>query len=105
MEERQGFTGRTTTFQNMLVFRRPLGAEAAAAEEPRLALPPAEQPAAAAEAPAPQVAEPDPAQRPVLSPEPRIVETLTRGPTDRPMPRLVADRREARAEAPRPPAE
>ena len=76
MEERQGFTGRTTTFQNMLVFRRPLGAEAAAAEEPRLALPPVEDPAPAPEPAAPQVAEPDPAQRPALTPEPRIVETL-----------------------------
>ncbi|WP_212523618.1 DUF4177 domain-containing protein [Actibacterium sp. MT2.3-13A] len=27
-EERQGLTGRTTTFQNMLIFRRALGAEA-----------------------------------------------------------------------------
>lgn len=36
VEERQGLTGKTTTFQNMLVFRRPLAAEAKA--EPVAAL-------------------------------------------------------------------
>jgi hypothetical protein len=36
-EERVGFTGKTTTFQNMLVFRRPL--EAAVTEMPAAAEP------------------------------------------------------------------
>jgi hypothetical protein len=31
-EERQGLTGKTTTFQNMLIFRRVIGAEEASAE-------------------------------------------------------------------------
>ena len=34
-EERSGLTGRTTVFQNMLVFRRELEAEAAVADSPR----------------------------------------------------------------------
>ncbi len=50
-EERVGLTGRTTKFQNMLVFRRALRAEAAAGVEPqRMALPmlrPVPEPAAA----------------------------------------------------------
>lgn len=51
-EERQGLTGKTTTFQNMLVFRRPLEeAEAAAPEETPAAEPrDAEEIAAAAAA-------------------------------------------------------
>lgn len=40
-EERQGLTGRTTTFQNMLVFRRALEAEA----EAEATAPEAQQPA------------------------------------------------------------
>lgn len=32
-EERQGLTGRTTTYQNMMVFKRPLAVEEAPVEE------------------------------------------------------------------------
>lgn len=46
-EERQGLTGRTTVFQNMLVFRRTLASEESAAPEAVAALP----------APAPQIVE------------------------------------------------
>lgn len=79
-EERQGFTGRVTVFQNMLVFRRAIAATAQAAE------PAAVQPLAVAvdmpakTAPAPLIARDVPPQTgPSLSaPDPRIAETLTR---------------------------
>ena len=58
-EERHGLTGRTTTFQNMLVFRRQIDTDAASAEAiaaahlPGRAPRPLAEPAPAAAAPAP----------------------------------------------------
>lgn len=59
-EERSGFTGHKTTYQNMLVFRRPAGAEA---EKPlTLSAPAAEPPRR------PLVAETEPGAAPKLGP-------------------------------------
>ncbi len=65
VEERQGLTGKTTTFQNMLIFRRKIA--------PKVATEPAQavvEPVAAAPAPAP---EPTPAPEPETAPEPAQV--------------------------------
>jgi hypothetical protein len=87
-EERQGLTGRTTVFQNMLVFRRPLVAQAEeTAEAPPAALP-APKPEAEAEdrnedpAPVtPLTLSVDAAEGPsprIGAPDPRVAATLTR---------------------------
>ena len=80
-EERQGFTGRVTVFQNMLVFRRAVTVAEAQAPAPAsqtLAVPVAVPPAIA---PAPVAVREVPAPTgPVLiGPDPRIAATLTRG--------------------------
>ena len=60
-EERQGLTGRTTTFQNVLVFRRALDVEARD-------MPAAPPPVIAAPAPAPAVEGPKVGTAPALGP-------------------------------------
>jgi hypothetical protein len=66
-EERQGFTGRVTTFQNMLVFRREVAAVEAAQPAPApVAETVAAAPAAQEAAPAPRLVA-DAAEAPVLS--------------------------------------
>jgi hypothetical protein len=62
-EERSGFTGRTTVFQNMMVFRKPL----AAAEPPAALLAPPE-PAPLTAPAAPEVA-PVPSAAPMPAPD------------------------------------
>ncbi len=86
-EERQGLTGRVTTFQNMLVFRR-LTAEAAAAHLRAAADSADAQRAvqsAATVATMPQITAPTPA--PLRLDKPAPAETVTRVPT----PELRAD--------------
>lgn len=86
-EERSGLTGRSTTFQNMLVFRRALPDEAAAGDE------------AAFAAPRP-VAEPRPATEPLaLAAEARVNVQPARPPRGD-GPRLVAAAEEAASAAP-----
>ncbi len=65
VEERQGFTGKTTTFQNMLIFRRKIASEVLA--EPTQ---PVTEPVAAAPAPEPELT---PAPEPEPAPEPAQV--------------------------------
>ncbi len=66
VEERQGLTGRTTTYQTLLVFRRPRAEPAAVDATPRIQRP------VAAPIAAPPVAAPEPAAPPLLGPaEPR----------------------------------
>lgn len=93
-EERQGLTGRTTVFQNMLVFRRPLAAqtEEAAPERAALPAPAPEEPAVppldiaenAEEASAPvtpltlTVDAPEGPSPAIGAPDPRVAQTLTR---------------------------
>lgn len=72
-EERQGLTGRTTVYQNMLVFRRVLGAES----RPVLAAP-ASAPLAALPA-APVAAEPPPV---IAAPEPAVLPLAAGGARD-----------------------
>jgi hypothetical protein len=86
-EERQGLTGRTTVFQNMLVFRRTLGT-AEEAFEPKLI----ERADPVIEAPAP---EPIPQPEPGAGPEGRVGETLE---MDRTEPPLSAEPRSETAE-------
>ncbi|WP_239479890.1 hypothetical protein [Actibacterium sp. 188UL27-1] len=67
-EERQGLTGKTTKFMNMLVFRRPAQAEEARAEIAGLLTPPVEE-----TSDAPASAEPEtPVAPPVAIPDPTI---------------------------------
>ncbi len=66
MQERKGLTGTTTTYQNMLVFRRALS-EAAASLTPGAAIPAETATAAAAPVEAPAPIEPAPA--PTTSPK------------------------------------
>jgi hypothetical protein len=60
-EERQGLTGRTTVFQNMLVFRRVIADEAKTGPEVQASWAPAAVPS-----PAPALAAPPVAERPLL---------------------------------------
>jgi len=82
-EERQGLTGRTTVFQNMLVFRRPLEAEAEARPaEPEPAALPAPEPQGTGPAPVTPLtltvdAPEGPSPR-IGAPDPRVAATLTR---------------------------
>ncbi|MBM1219458.1 DUF4177 domain-containing protein [Ponticoccus sp. SC2-23] len=83
-EERQGLTGRTTVFQNMLVFRRPVEAETAAGQTPEPAALPAPEPVARTEEPAPvtpltlSVDAPEGPSPSIGAPDPRVAATLTR---------------------------
>lgn len=83
-EERQGLTGRTTVFQNMLVFRRPLEVSNAADATPEPAALPAPEPVAQPAEPAPvtpltlSVDAPEGPSPRIGAPDPRVAETLTR---------------------------
>lgn len=94
-EERVGLTGRTTRFQNMLVFRRALpdaeGADASARAEPvrALAAPP-EEAAASGQARPPGGAEAPPAAAARLSVAERLAATLTTRTRDGAAPPLRA---------------
>lgn len=80
-EERQGLTGRTTVFQNMLVFRR----EQDTAEEsfePKLL----EQLDPVVEAPAPApIPRPEPEVAPEVAPDDRVTDTLGMDRTEPPL--------------------
>jgi hypothetical protein len=87
-EERAGLTGTRTTFQHMLVFRRPLTAAEAAPPQAE----PAPRPLVALEPPAPATAPalgpataPEPSGAPALGPAEALARTL------RPKPDLAAE--------------
>lgn len=82
-EERVGLTGSKTTFQHMLVFRRPLAAGAAAGPAAEHAPEPAARPLIALEPPVPSLAPsagPMPALGPATAPEPGAAPAL--GPAE-----------------------
>lgn len=82
-EERVGLTGSKTTFQHMLVFRRPLAAGAAAGPAAEPTPEPAARPLIALEPPVPSLAPsagPMPALGPATAPEPRAAPAL--GPAE-----------------------
>lgn len=88
-EERQGLTGRTTVFQNMLVFRRAQQAGEAAAQAALPAPDTEARPAPAEDRPERLVAvQPLSASAPeghdpaIGAPDPRVAETLTRNRAD-----------------------